>query len=180
MSGLKLHSFPARCECQSASAPCMESSVRQIPDPRVHVLVTRVRVYDGRERRRMLRKPLREEQVPRRPIHVHHRAVPQLVEPVLPIEPRPPLPPRESPLGGAGRESTTLRGHEQRIVLSTSRPDVEKLEVSREVAERVWDEPTDPFLEEHVVPLEVERDHAAVGEGEVLSLPVDRLPFPRI
>jgi len=65
-------------------------------------LIAWVRVEDRGQRRRVPREPLREEEVPRRPVHVGHRRVPHVMERVVPVELRPPLAPREAPLSGAG------------------------------------------------------------------------------
>src|SRR5882724_12965333 len=75
-----------------------------------------MRVDDRRQRRGVPREPLRQEEVPRRPVHVGHRRVAELVEAVVPVEPRSALPPRESPLRGPRRKATSLRRNEQRSV----------------------------------------------------------------
>ncbi len=62
-----------------------------------HFFVARVGIHGRRQRRHVAGKPLRQEQVPRRPVDVGDRRMPQTVEGVEPIEPGPllPVPPRE-------------------------------------------------------------------------------------
>ena len=58
-------------------------------------------------------EPLRQEQVPRRPVDVRDGRVTQRVEPVNPVEPRPSLPRRPSVLDATLGDPTTGLAHEQ-------------------------------------------------------------------
>ena len=56
-------------------------------------------IHDRSNGARVPRKPLRQEEVLRRPVDVRHRRVPQRVEVVATVEAGSLLPPGKSPLG---------------------------------------------------------------------------------
>ncbi len=59
----------------------------ELSDPLPEFLIRGVCVDRCRQRAHMPREPLREEQIPRSPIDVRDRGVPQRVEGIEPIEP---------------------------------------------------------------------------------------------
>ena len=73
-----------RCELAAQWAGLL--STPQPPHAIPKLLVGRVRVDDGRERRRVTREPLREEEVAGGPVHVRDGGVAEGVETVEPVE----------------------------------------------------------------------------------------------
>ncbi len=76
-------------------------SAPQPPHALPELLVADVRVDDRRQRARVLREPLGKEEVPRRPVDVGDRRVPQRVDGVEPVEPGDDLPSAEEDLDAA-------------------------------------------------------------------------------
>jgi hypothetical protein len=86
----------------------------------------------------MAGKPLRQEQVPARPVDVRDRGVPQRVERVKPIEPRLRLPGPKRKLDAALADTDTGLGAEERIVgLQSYRIEADDAQLLPECAGRV-------------------------------------------